>query len=416
MLLISSGGLSDYPPVPRLATATPAQRAMLDGREPAAPAEARAARQQRVIDAARDFAAGTADIQDLAPEWDRELLRILASGRPSPVDAFDPDEMTRIAGNSSHEVRTWIAGYAAMAAVGTYEVQHSYYRPIRELIAGFAMTTVVHTEPSTLGHHARLLLRLCTPHPRRTAGAGVPPPRVRTIESEGDNVVEMPVRRTGQRLGTVVLDELKERLLSGQYPAGSRISIEEVKAEFGVSKQPVMDAMRRLEAIGIVQIVPQSGCRVASYTAQEVLDFFNLFGRFEGEVAAAAATRRTDAQLDELDATWQRIADLEHTTDTTARSRGYRFLNREFHLVIHHMAHSRVMAELQRTHVGHERLLHQHHRGAQHLSDAVTHRNHDHDVIRSAIRSRNGEVAGVAMQSHIVETVALFRDDLDKPA
>ena len=46
-------------------------------------------------------------------------------------------------------------------------------------------------------------------------------------------------------------------------PGRIRISIEEVKAEFGVSKQPVMDAMRRLEATGIVQIVPQSGCRVA---------------------------------------------------------------------------------------------------------------------------------------------------------
>ena len=230
------------------------------------------------------------------------------------------------------------------------------------------------------------------------------------------NVVEQPVRRPGQRLGTVVLDELKERLLSGQYPAGSRISIEEVKAEFGVSKQPVMDAMRRLEAIGIVQIVPQSGCRVANYNAQEVLDFFNLFGRFEGEIAAAAATRRTDAQLAELDATWQRIADLEHSSDTSDRSRGYRFLNREFHLVIHHMAHSRLMAELSErmwdmsdffiTTIG----------GSQHLSDAVEHRNHDHDVIRNAIRNRSPELARVAMQSHIVETTGLFTDDLDDTA
>ncbi len=144
VLIISSGGLSHDPPVPRLATATPPQRAMLMGENQPLPPEAREARQQRVIDAARDFAAGTADIQDLAPEWDRELLRILASGDLTPVDAFDPDEMTRIAGNSSHEVRTWIAGYAAMAAAGAYTVQHSYYRPIRELIAGFAMTTVTH--------------------------------------------------------------------------------------------------------------------------------------------------------------------------------------------------------------------------------------------------------------------------------
>jgi 2,3-dihydroxyphenylpropionate 1,2-dioxygenase len=104
--------------------------------------EAREARQRRVIDTARDFAAGTAAIADLAPEWDAELLRILASGDLAPVDAWVPDEMARIAGNSSHEVRTWIAGYAALGAAGPYTVQYSYYRPIRELIAGFALTTV----------------------------------------------------------------------------------------------------------------------------------------------------------------------------------------------------------------------------------------------------------------------------------
>ena len=50
--------------------------------------------------------------------------------------------MARIAGNSSHEVRTWIAAYAALGAAGTYSVRYSYYRPIRELIAGFGLTTV----------------------------------------------------------------------------------------------------------------------------------------------------------------------------------------------------------------------------------------------------------------------------------
>jgi len=142
VLLISSGGLSHDPPVPRLSTATADQRRMLLGQAGPMTPEARAARQQKVIDAARDFAAGTATIQDLAPEWDRELLRILASGDLSILDAWTPKEMTRIAGNSSHEVRTWIAGYAALGAAGKYSVQFSYYRPIRELIAGFALTTV----------------------------------------------------------------------------------------------------------------------------------------------------------------------------------------------------------------------------------------------------------------------------------
>jgi 2,3-dihydroxyphenylpropionate 1,2-dioxygenase len=142
VLLIASGGLSHDPPVPRLATANAAQRRALIGEGPQSP-EARAARQERVIQTAKDFAAGNAPIQDLAPEWDRELMKILAAGDLTPLDAWEPDEMTRIAGNSSHEVRTWIAAYAALGAIGPYSVQYSYYRPIRELIAGFGLTTVV---------------------------------------------------------------------------------------------------------------------------------------------------------------------------------------------------------------------------------------------------------------------------------
>ncbi len=142
VLLISSGGLSHDPPVPRWATATPEQRRMLLGEGGPLPPEARDARQRRVIDAAREFAAGTATIQDLAPDWDRRLLEILASGDLTPLDAWTPEEMTRIAGNSAHEVRTWIAGYAALAAAGPYTVRYRYYRPIRELIAGFGLTTV----------------------------------------------------------------------------------------------------------------------------------------------------------------------------------------------------------------------------------------------------------------------------------
>jgi 2,3-dihydroxyphenylpropionate 1,2-dioxygenase len=141
VLLIASGGLSHDPPVPRLATATPEQRrALLGGGRPST-SEMREERQGRVIAAARAFAAGAGNIQDLAPEWDRQVMDILASGDLTPMDDWSPDEMTRVAGNSSHEVRTWIAAYAALGAAGPYGVRYRYYRPIRELIAGFGVTT-----------------------------------------------------------------------------------------------------------------------------------------------------------------------------------------------------------------------------------------------------------------------------------
>jgi 2,3-dihydroxyphenylpropionate 1,2-dioxygenase len=141
VLIIGSGGLSHEPPVPQIATATPEVRASLLGGGRHLTPEARAARQDRVITAARDFAAGVGDVKPLAPEWDQELMRILASGDLTPIDAWTPEEMTEIAGNSSHEVRTWIAGYAALGAVGPYTVQYSFYKPIKEYIAGFGVTT-----------------------------------------------------------------------------------------------------------------------------------------------------------------------------------------------------------------------------------------------------------------------------------
>jgi 2,3-dihydroxyphenylpropionate 1,2-dioxygenase len=141
VLFIASGGLSHDPPVPRIMEATPEQRAMLmgGGRHPTP--EARAARQQRVIDTAHKFVTGDADIMDLAPEWDRELMHILASGDLTPLDAWAPEWMENIAGHSAHEVRTWIAAYSALGAIGDYTVQYSYYRPIKEYIAGFGITT-----------------------------------------------------------------------------------------------------------------------------------------------------------------------------------------------------------------------------------------------------------------------------------
>ncbi|MDO5499072.1 MAG: 3-carboxyethylcatechol 2,3-dioxygenase [Propionibacteriaceae bacterium] len=140
ILLIASGGLSHDPPVPQWATANDQQRAMLlAGRNPTP--EARAARQQRVIDAAADFAAGRASILDLNPDWDLQFMERCAAGDPVVFDSYDPDMMTTEAGNSSHEVRAWVAAVSALAAAGAYRVTDRYYRALPEFIAGFGVLT-----------------------------------------------------------------------------------------------------------------------------------------------------------------------------------------------------------------------------------------------------------------------------------
>ncbi len=140
VLLIGSGGLSHDPPVPQWATASPEQRQRLLRRgEP--DAAARAEREQRVIGAAKEFAAGRAAIMDLNPAWDREFLAHLEAGDLEAIDSYDPATMAAEAGNSAHEVRTWVAAFNALRAAGEYTVASTYYRPIPEYIAGFGVMT-----------------------------------------------------------------------------------------------------------------------------------------------------------------------------------------------------------------------------------------------------------------------------------
>lgn len=142
ILFIASGGLSHDPPVPRFHEATPEQQEFLvAGRHPTP--EARAARQQRTIDTAIAFAAGTATIQDLNPEWDQAFMDVVRSGELERFDAYTPDEMDAAAGHSSHEVRTWVAASSAMRAGGDYRVTYEFYKPIKEYIAGFGVMTAV---------------------------------------------------------------------------------------------------------------------------------------------------------------------------------------------------------------------------------------------------------------------------------
>ncbi len=141
VLLIGSGGLSHEPPVPQIAGATPEVRATLLGGGRNLSPEARNARQQRVINAAKDYAAGVGTVKPLAPEWDKEFMEILSSGDLTRLDSWTPEEMARIAGNSAHEVRTWIAAFAALGAAGAYTVQYSFYDAIKEYIAGFGVMT-----------------------------------------------------------------------------------------------------------------------------------------------------------------------------------------------------------------------------------------------------------------------------------
>ena len=142
VLVVGSGGLSHDPPVPTLATATPTVVERIVHGRPMTP-EQRLAPQTAVMDAAKNFAAGESDLQPLNPAFDRQFLEIVDSGHLDDLDKWSNSFIANEGGNSAHEIRTWVAAFAALAAAGPYQTGLRYYQPAPELIAGFAVRTAV---------------------------------------------------------------------------------------------------------------------------------------------------------------------------------------------------------------------------------------------------------------------------------
>lgn len=140
VLFLGSGGLSHDPPVPVLEGAPPkVADALIEGRRPTP--EQRERGEQRVIQAGRDYAAGSATMIPINPTWDNQLLDILERGSLSELDSWSVEWMAQQGGGSAHEVRTWIAAFASLAATGSYELRSRFYEPVPEWIAGFAVAT-----------------------------------------------------------------------------------------------------------------------------------------------------------------------------------------------------------------------------------------------------------------------------------
>lgn len=137
VLFLGSGGLSHQPPVPELAKVEGLMADRLKGSGRNLPADERVARTQRVINAAKAFIHDQNTLHPLNPSWDQHFLRVLEEGDLQLLDAVMNNDLSDMAGKSTHEIKTWVAAFAALSRFGDYQTTDKYYRPIPEWIAGF---------------------------------------------------------------------------------------------------------------------------------------------------------------------------------------------------------------------------------------------------------------------------------------
>jgi DNA-binding GntR family transcriptional regulator len=110
---------------------------------------------------------------------------------------------------------------------------------------------------------------------------------------------------------SVLADQVKDRLLqdilAGRYPPHSRIVETRVARELGTSQAPVREALRGLEALGVVEILPFRGARVRQPSLPELLEAYAVRSELEALGARLGVPRMTDADLADLEALGEKM-------------------------------------------------------------------------------------------------------------
>jgi DNA-binding GntR family transcriptional regulator len=102
----------------------------------------------------------------------------------------------------------------------------------------------------------------------------------------------------------VLVDDVAERILasirSGDHPIGTWLRQEALATAFGVSRTPIREALRKLQADRVVEVFPHRGALVRGPTAAEMREAYQIRGELEGLAAELAATRITEDGLRRL--------------------------------------------------------------------------------------------------------------------
>jgi DNA-binding GntR family transcriptional regulator len=202
---------------------------------------------------------------------------------------------------------------------------------------------------------------------------------------------------------------LQARVLSGALPSGTRLRQEALASEFGVSRTPIREALRKLQEAGLVELRPHRGALVRGLSTREIRDAYEVRAELEGLAAELAAARIHHEQLDALhEAQAQFREALERTVDARAAGREpsedeiarWGRANDLFHQKIQEAAGNDALVQT---------LSHLHRSFPRDLSRTVLRENtmllrenvREHEALLAAIEQRDATAARALMVDHV---------------
>lgn len=191
---------------------------------------------------------------------------------------------------------------------------------------------------------------------------------------------------------------IKQRILSGEYRPGLRLKESSLGQQFRISRTPVRDALRTLNSEGLVDLMPNHGAKVASWTAEELAEISNIRVALESFAASLAAKKITDEELVRLSALADRMEAITAASSTPDVSL-IAELNLRFHQSVSEAARnprlSIALSAVMELPVIMRKFA---------LFDTarLERSNAHHREIIAALAARDAELAGAAMQLHIL--------------
>jgi DNA-binding GntR family transcriptional regulator len=189
---------------------------------------------------------------------------------------------------------------------------------------------------------------------------------------------------------------LREAILTGRLAGGTPLRQEDLAAAFGVSRMPVREALRQLEAQALLDFVPHKGAVVTEISAADAADTYAIRMALEPAALTLSIPNLTDIEF-------ERAADLVHDMDVEDDPGRMGELNRRFHMTLYGAApHPKLIALTESQLSSFDRYLRFQlaAKGREHLSQE------DHRGMLAAARKRDCLAAVEILQGHLKTAAA----------
>jgi DNA-binding GntR family transcriptional regulator len=192
---------------------------------------------------------------------------------------------------------------------------------------------------------------------------------------------------------TLVADELRRRIMSGALPEGRQLRQEALAAELGVSRIPIREALRQLEAEGFVAIASHRGAVVSKLSPDEIIELFELRIRLETWLLELAIPRMSEGDLDTAEAALEAMI-------SNRKIENWGQLNWDFHAALYApAARPATLRILRRINENTDRYI----RLQISLTSGQLKAHREHKELLQLCRTRNAARAAAALEQHIVD-------------